>query len=332
VIWLFALFLFFAPFLRARYAMDPEGDDPTRAEDDFPFVEDVANFEEDFGLELGALITAAGEEWYGTASEPLRDAGVIDTARLPEGRRAYALHCIGCHGSMGDGAGPAARHLAPRPRNFRKGKYKFKATGGPARARRADLFRTITGGLAGSSMPNFELLAEQIRWDLVEYVRYLTVRGEFERMLLDAAWEEEELPGEEDIAELAEIVNGRWHPSGLRSIYPGAPETERDAASIERGRALFNDSSRASCFTCHGPGGRGDGPTADDYHDDWGYPIRPRDLTLGVFRAGSEGADLYRTIAVGISGTPMGSFEAVLSPEEMWDLVHFVQSLPESVR
>jgi cytochrome c oxidase cbb3-type subunit 2 len=332
VLWLFALALFFAPFLHDPYTMDPEGDDFARAEDDIPFDEDVAAFEGDFELPLGELIASAGEEWYGTSSERLRAEGVIDTTRLPEGRRAYELHCVGCHGVRGDGAGPAARHLSPRPRTFRRGVFKFKSTGSAARPRRADIFRTITTGLAGSSMPDFRLLSEEVRWDLVEYVRYLSVRGEFERFLLDTAWDEEELPNEEDVAELAEIVNDRWHPDNLRSIYPAAPETERNAASIERGRELFNDSTRASCFTCHGPEGRGDGPTAADYNDDWGYPIRPRDLTLGVFRAGADGADLYRTIAVGISGTPMGSFEASLSGEEIWDLVHFVQSLPENGR
>ena len=48
-----------------------------------------------------------------------------------------------------------------------------------------------------------------------------------------------------------------------------------------------------------------------------------------VFRAGQEGKDLYITVATGIGGTPMGSFSGVLSPEEIWDLIHFVQSLGE---
>jgi len=326
VFWLFALSLFFAPFLRAPAARDGEGGDFSRAEEDIPYTEDVADFEAEFELELGELIADASETWYGEDSQLLRESGVVDVTRLPGGKRAYGMYCVGCHGTIGDGAGSAARYLSPRPRNFRKGLFKFKSTGSGQRPQRADLFRTVTNGLAGSSMPSFRLLDEDFRWDLVEYVRYLGARGEFQQMMLDAAWEEEELP---DSDEIAEIVNRRWSPENLRTIFPGAPETERDAASIERGRELFNDSTRATCFTCHGHEGRGDGPTAADYDDDWGYPIRPRDLTLGVFRAGSEGSDLYRTIAVGITGTPMGSFEGALEPEEIWDLVHFVQSLPE---
>jgi len=327
--WAFALGLFCLPFLRSRDGVGPEEGDVSRAEGDIPFGQDVADFELEFELPLGQRLVEASEAWFGRSSETLARAGVIDVARLPQGQGAYELHCIGCHGQLGDGGGAAARHLSPRPRNFRKGLFKFKSTDSGRRPRREDLLRTVTRGLAGSSMPEFRLLAEETRRDLVEYVRYLGVRGEFEQMMIDSAWEEEELPDDDVAAELAEIVNDRWREEDLRAVYPSAPEVPRTATSVEAGRQLFTDPGGASCFTCHGPEGHGDGPTAGDYLDDWGYPLRPRDLTLGVFRAGSEGVDLYRTIAVGITGTPMGSFEGSLTGEQIWNLVHFVQSLPE---
>ena len=326
--WVFAVRLFGLPFLRERDGLGSEEGDFSRAEDDIPFAEDVAIFEEDFDLPLGQFIEEASKTWFGPNSEALEESGILELARLPEGRAAYEMHCIGCHGVLGDGAGVAARYLAPRPRNFRHGLFKFKATGSGKRPRREDLFRTLTRGLAGSSMPDFRLVADGTRRDLVEYVRYLGARGEFERMLLDTAWDEEGLLEDDDVAELAEIVMERWSEDELRPVFPSVAETESSPASIAAGRALFNDPAGASCFTCHGPEGRGDGPTAGDYLDDWGYPLRPRDLTAGVFRAGVEGVDLYRTIAVGITGTPMGSFEGSLTGEQIWDLVHFVQSLP----
>jgi len=319
-----ALALFVLPLLRRADAVPPEGADPARAEKDLPFAADVAEFEAEFSLPLAETIQSSSEEWFGRSSERLADSGAIELGRLDSGERAYRTHCIGCHGTTGDGAGFAARYLAPRPRNFRKGTFKFTSTAAGARPQRKDLFQTITRGLAGSSMPEFSLLSEPLRWNLVEYVRYLAVRGEFEQMMLDLAWEEEELP---DAAEVAQIVLERWSPARLHSIHPGITESAADAASVERGRLLFNDAARASCASCHGPLGRGDGPTAGDYLDDWGYPIRPRDLASGVFRAGVEGADLYRTISAGIKGTPMGSFEGALAPADIWDLVHFVQSL-----
>ena len=172
-------------------------------------------------------------------------------------------------------------------------------------------------------MPGFRLLSEEKRWDLVEYVRWLSIRGEFEQMMVDWAWSDEELP---DPDEVEEIVHERW--SGATAVYPPIPEPERTPETIARGHELFIDAASANCMSCHGPGGAGDGPVAGDFNDDWGYPIVPRDLTLGSYRAGGASADLYRSIATGVNGTPMTSFE-VLPPEDIWALVHFVQSLAQ---
>lgn len=324
VLWILALALVVAPFLRAPDGPTRDYEDFGRVEADVPFDLDVADFEAEFELDLSGAVEEASARWLDPPDGELVRAGLVDAARLPSGRAAYVRHCSGCHGESGDGAGPAARVLAPRPRNFRKGVFKFTSTETGKRPLPADLFRTITEGLAGSAMPEFRLLPEELRWDLVEYVRYLSMRGELERLVLDSAWEEEELP---DAEELAEIVRERW--SDLRAVYPSAQEPELTRASIERGRELFLDAARGNCVSCHGEGGRGDGPSAGDFTDDWGYPVRPRDFTTGVYRAGQTGADLWRSIATGVNGTPMTSSAGVLSPEEIWHVVHYVRSLAD---
>ena len=322
--WLFGLALLFAPFLREPQAPSYGAEDFTRAEEDYVFDEDVAAFDEEFDLGLAEALGEASERWFGEDSPELAASGLIEVARLENGREAYELHCVGCHNFNGDGGGPAATHLAPRPRNFRKGIFKFTSTDTGRRPLREDLHRTITRGLIGSSMPDFRLLSEELRWNLVEYVRWISMRGEFEQFALDMAWEDEEVP---DLDELAELVRRRWSPERNKAVFPGAPETPFDQASIDRGRALYLDTASANCVACHGPGGKGDGVTADDYTDDWGYPIRPRDFTLGTFRVGSDAIDLYRSIATGIQGTPMAAFAGAMSAEEIWDVVHFVQYL-----
>ena len=324
--WLVGLTILFAPFLREQSAPDQEGDDPGRllSEIDIPFDEDVSNFEEDFELPLGDAIASESERWFGEESELLRDSELIELGRLEAGERAYVRYCLGCHGSTGDGAGAAARYLEPRPRNFRRGLFKFTSTSTGEPPLRRDLFQTITRGLAGSSMPEFRLLSEERRWDLVEYVRYLAMRGSFEQLMLDLAWEDEEVP---DPDEVAEIVMERWAPENMRAVYPAVTEIPMTAETIARGEELFVSVTGANCAACHGPGGKGDGPAAYDFKDEWGYPVKPRDLTRGVFRAGSEAADLYRSIATGITGTPMPSYASSIEPEDIWSLVHFIQNL-----
>ena len=37
-------------------------------------------------------------------------------------------YCVGCHGVNGDGKGPAAAYLDPRPRKLASGRYKIRTT------------------------------------------------------------------------------------------------------------------------------------------------------------------------------------------------------------
>ncbi len=315
--------LFLAPFLKTQDGLGEEGIDPGRNEElDYPFEKDVAEFEAQLEMEFAGPLKEATDRIFDLDSPAMK--ALVDPAKVRAGEVSYNRHCVGCHGSKADGAGPAVRYLNPRPRNFRSGVFKFTSTESGVRPLRSDLFKTITNGLAGSSMPEFSLVAEARRWDLVEYVRYISMRGEFEQFELDYAWEEEELP---DFEEDAQIILDRWSPEKVKAVYPAISETPYDADSIERGRAMFVDTTGANCASCHGENGAGDGPAAAGQVDHWGYPIVPRDLRIGTYRAGQEPADLYRSISTGINGTPMPSYLGAFKPEEIWDLVHFVQSL-----
>lgn len=344
--WLLGIALFVLPFFTKPMSADWSGSDDPRAEanwaseeepfneDDMPFGEDLAYWDDQLGEDLGEslvdFVTSNSEAYFGETSAALRDAKVIEVSRLAAGRETYEAECAGCHGIegegtvAGDGAGPAAHFMDPRPRNFRKGKFKFTSTASGERPMRKDLYRIISGGLAGSAMPSFKLLTDERRMDIVEYVRYISLRGEFEQMLLNVTIDDEELP---DPAEFAELLNGWWDERNLSSVFPSTPETEFDAASVERGKVLYMDAARANCVSCHGETGVGDGPSAKEFKDEWGYAIEPRDFTGGVYRSGGENAQLWTAIATGIGGTPMAAFGGSLSSDEIWDIVHFVKSL-----
>jgi cytochrome c oxidase cbb3-type subunit 2 len=82
------------------------------------------------------------------------------------------------------------------------------------------------------------------------------------------------------------------------------------------------------CGACHGPRGHGDGPAANGLKDDQGNALRPADFTKkGMMKCGDSPARIYTTFMTGLNGTPMPSFEGQISPEDAWDLVHFIEEL-----
>ena len=84
-------------------------------------------------------------------------------ADFQRGHRVYQSFCIGCHGPIGDGMGPAQPHLYPPPLNFTilKGRG---ITGGI-------LYYQIMNGITGTAMPYFkrDLESEKI-WAVGNYV------------------------------------------------------------------------------------------------------------------------------------------------------------------
>jgi mono/diheme cytochrome c family protein len=106
--------------------------------------------------------------------------------RLVEGRNLYMQHCLHCHGVAGDGDGPTARFLNPRPRDYRQGVFKFQSTKLGLKPRRSDLIHTLEQGIPGTYMPSFVLLGPERLTLIVDYVRWLSIRGNFEIQLADA--------------------------------------------------------------------------------------------------------------------------------------------------
>ena len=121
--------------------------------------------------------------------EPVPPAGTQIVAgfgsQLQLGRTVYMRNCMHCHGVAGDAAGPTAKYLNPLPRDFRLGVIKFTSTLPPERSTRDDMYRTISHGIPGTYMPSFLLLAEEHKTAVIEYVHWLSMRGELEKRLDD---------------------------------------------------------------------------------------------------------------------------------------------------
>ena len=86
-------------------------------------------------------------------------------AGLQRGRVIYQQFCIGCHGPVGDGMGPAQPYIYPPPLNFTilKGR---EISGGI-------IYYQLMNGITGTAMPYFkkELESHKI-WEVGEYVAF----------------------------------------------------------------------------------------------------------------------------------------------------------------
>ncbi|HYV28609.1 MAG TPA: ethylbenzene dehydrogenase-related protein [Candidatus Eisenbacteria bacterium] len=224
----------------------------------------------------------------------------------PAGKALYEQHCAACHGSNGDGNGPASVWLFPRPRNFSAGLFKIQSNPAGSLPTDDDLLQTVTRGMPGSSMPSFTYLTEPQRREAVEYVKFLTAYTDESGKRINRFEE-------------AKANNRLLAPINV------PPEPPVTVQALAQGLALYQ---KLQCFLCHGETGAGDGPNAPTLKDTLGLYLPPRDFNTSPFRGGSTGRDLFLRTAIGLAGTPMAPFTSeVLNDQERWSLVHYVQSL-----
>ena len=90
-----------------------------------------------------------------------------DEASIARGAELYDIHCKMCHGQDFDGRGPIAPFLANKPANLTSPVVQSKSDG--------SIFLTITNGVQGKMPSLNENLLVHDRWDLVNFIRTLTV-------------------------------------------------------------------------------------------------------------------------------------------------------------
>ena len=257
--------------------------------------------------------------------------------RLAEGREAYRLYCVACHGEAGDGHGPAASRMRPLPRDFRQGLFKFSDAAAGELPSDDALLRTLRRGLHGTPM---------LAWDIPE-------------------------PQRRDILEYVKTFSRRWKDEspGKRLEVAPDPWTGRSAEAVSRGRVLYHltTAGNAGCAACHpsylseaerrllDPQAQGAPRYRASLHESE-YPLTtdpqgeavlqaqvlPTDFlftpTKTVWPLGTQvdGApytaerqreDVYRVIASGVGGAAMPQWKGALPEESLWALAYYVQSL-----
>jgi mono/diheme cytochrome c family protein len=291
-------------------------------------------------------------EYQDDSEEPIL-VDRVDRERLQHGREVYSRYCASCHGNSGDGNGEAAKHLHPKPRDYRKGIFKFTSTSYASKPRRQDLIRTIRRGAKGTSMPSFRWMSHDDIEAVVDYVIMLAFRGQMEFEMLQSLSRlgVEEFQFEDGSfdpylsLDAIDKVVGEWDAADQELILPVTVEPPYGEETIELGRAAFRDQA---CAQCHGADGQGQQGWLDpDFiveqealppeerlkinHDAWGNIAPAADLTMGMLRGGRRPVDVYRRIYNGTYGTPMPGFKSNFSesPDTIWHLAHFIISISE---
>lgn len=221
---------------------------------------------------------------------------------IAHGKEVYERRCLGCHGTNGDGNGPAATFLYnQRPRDFTAAVFKFRLTKEPVPTD-GDLLRTISRGVRGTAMPPWYDLPLNDRLAVIQYIKYVLAVDRSDPTKPYAFFAEE--------------------PPGP-PLYIGKPPVATQQL-LDRGKEVWE---QAKCWECHGKSGKGDGEKAAGLKDDLGFTMVPADLTSGQFKSGPAVEDIFRTVTTGLSGTPMPSYRDAFPDEDRWALAYYVLAL-----
>lgn len=297
------------PFAGAtEAAVEPPDDAGDDWGDDGGFGGDDSGFG-DFGADpFAETVDSEGSEASAVPAGPapsvlpapssLKNDKLLNAELLERGKVVYSQHCSGCHGMEGDGNGPGAYGLLPKPRDFTTGVYKFRSTPSGYLPSDEDLVRSIRQGVLGASMPGYGLMPER---DILAVAQYLKVFSE--------TWK--------DTSKYAAPLSLPGLPAWFHN------DNDTWTKRVAEGRELYN----TYCAACHGENGDGKGAASGALVDNWNHPIKPADLRKAYIRSGRNLSDVFKAITTGLDGTPMVSFRESLTEAERWSLVAYIDSM-----
>jgi mono/diheme cytochrome c family protein len=206
---------------------------------------------------------------------------------IERGRALYPNNCAACHGVQGQGDGPAAATMNPRPRSFANPNAWVNGNHAPG------IYKTLGEGIRGTSMAAFDYLPKKDRMALVHYVQSL---GAFRHDTASAA----------QMADLSRALATAGEKTTNK--IPVSAAIEKLRAEFSAAPALAVDEEDRS-------------PGAELLRQAVTNPLRASQYLAQsrVWRAGYR--ELAASIAPGLPANGFSANTAAFSPAE-WQLLH----------
>ena len=205
------------------------------------------------------------------------------------GEDVFFNYCAGCHGRRGDGRGPQALNLIPKPQNLRNAEFVNYLDD-------ERFYTSVSGGVRATSMPAFEmLLSESNRWHVINYIRSLTSGA---------------ASGLPNSVDYQAVADGTENP------------VERTEASVSRGRASYGQ----YCTSCHGAVADGNGIIAPNLMPAPRNLVAVISFGEVPFIDYMSDTRMYESITNGVPGSSMLPWIGVMSDEERWDILNHLRT------
>jgi len=214
-------------------------------------------------------------------------------ALFEEGKTLYVQKCLPCHSCAGNGQGSYARQTLAHPANLHERISNFPSPGD------AYHFWRVNEGVPGTAMPPWGWsLDDETIWKINSYEMSF-VTGALRTVSGDVSDAE------------GDQFNDK---TGI------TPPIEGTATQFSSGRQIFN----MYCTMCHGQDGQGSGPAS--ILSDGGYIMpAPANFTESGSDFPNYGRYVWK-VKEGVETTNMPPWKEVLSDEEIYDVIFYIQA------
>ena len=230
----------------------------------------------------------------------------FENASVERGKVIYKEYCSQCHGADGNGDGPAASGLSPKPAAHSKMAFE--------KIPREYLYNVIYhGGRSVGKSPNMPYWGLTIgQQGVADVMAYLQVTFKGVPQLAEAD------VGEGPSGVCPQPRKTVRAPGKFRRMENPLPSTPDN---IKAGETLFQQTAQPiACMNCHGTKGDGQGPMGA------ALSPPPRNFTCGQTMNTIADGQLYWVIKKGSTGTGMMAFPG-LSDNQIWQLIHYIRTL-----